>query len=106
MRALVAESLVQRGYKVVQASDADQALAMSDRHHGPIELLLTDLRMPEISGHELARRMRVHRPEIKVIYMSGYSSDAIVAIDRDGNFLEKPFRPEQLIAMVRKVLDS
>jgi two-component system cell cycle sensor histidine kinase/response regulator CckA len=106
VRSLVEESLAQCGYTVLEARDAEEALSVSKSHDGSIEVLLTDLLMPEISGHELARRIREHRPAIKVIYMSGYSTDTMATGDKDATFLEKPFRPEQLATLVRKVLDS
>jgi two-component system, cell cycle sensor histidine kinase and response regulator CckA len=105
VRALVREVLEGRGYTVVEASDALQALNLAAAYHRAIDLLLTDLLIPGMSGHELARRLRESRRCSKVIYMSGNPIDLARASPVTGHFLDKPFRPETLVAMVRKVLD-
>jgi two-component system cell cycle sensor histidine kinase/response regulator CckA len=71
-----------------------------------IDLLLTDLMMPRMGGHELATRLRRRRKNLQVIYMSGYSGEGIRSVDKGSNFLEKPFKPETLAAAVRKALDQ
>ena len=106
VRSLVRELLEQRGYKVMEARDALEAISIAGKHHGRIDLLLTDLMMPRMGGHELAKRLRRRRKGLKVIYMSGYSGDGLEAVEKDSNFLEKPFKPETLAAFVRKVLDD
>jgi two-component system cell cycle sensor histidine kinase/response regulator CckA len=106
VRSLVRELLEQRGYTVLEARDGGEALTMSENHDGPIHLLLTDLLMPRMGGHELAKRIRRRRPGVRVIYMSGYSGEALHAVEKEANFLEKPFKPDGLAAAVRKVLDK
>ncbi len=106
VRSLVRELLEQRGYTVLEARDGGEALAVSQSYDGRIDLLLTDLLMPRMGGHELAKRIRRHQPRVKVIYMSAYSGDALHAAEKDANFLEKPFKPDGLAAFVRKVLDK
>lgn len=79
------------------------------RHEGPIHLLLTDVVMPQMTGPELAQRISLLRPEIKVLYVSGYTSDALAQhnmIAPGTAFLQKPFTPETLARQVRAVLDS
>lgn len=106
VRSLVRELLEQRGYTVLEARDAREAIAIAGKRPGLIDLLLTDLMMPRMGGHELAQRLRGRRKDLKVIYMSGYSGEAVQAVEKDSNFLEKPFKPETLAAFVRKVLDQ
>ena len=106
VRSLVRELLQQRGYTVLEAQDAKEALAITERRKTPIDLLLTDLVMPGISGNDLARRIRRGRKNLKVIYMSGYSGESLQAVEKEANFLEKPFKPNVLADFVRKVLDK
>ncbi|MBI3454881.1 MAG: response regulator [Candidatus Rokubacteria bacterium] len=109
VRDLTREILESYGYAVLEAADGSAALRVSARHPGPIHLLLTDVVMPEMSGSELARRLRPLRVEMKVLYASGYADDTIV---RHGvsaaraALLPKPFTPEALGFKVREVLDT
>ena len=101
--------LEQYGYRVLEAEDGDKALMVSEQHEGLIELMVTDVVMPEMSGKELAERLKVLRPEMKVLYMSGYTDNAVVrhgVIGRGVAFLEKPFTPDVLAGKVRQVLDE
>jgi two-component system cell cycle sensor histidine kinase/response regulator CckA len=91
---------------VLEARDAREAISIANKHRGIIDLLLTDLMMPRMGGHELANRLRRRRKNLQVIYMSGYSGEGIRSIEKGSNFLEKPFKPETLSASVRKVLDA
>jgi len=89
-----------------QAAEAEQICA---QHPGPIHLLLTDLVMPGMNGRELARSPAALRPHIKVLYMSGYTDDALVRHQASENifaFIQKPFSAAVLEARVREVLDS
>ena len=97
-----------RGYTVLAAENGEEALKVSEGHKGPIHLLLTDVVMPGIGGRELAELLQPMRPEIKVIYMSGYTDDAIVhhgILTPGVNFLEKPFTMDGLAKKVREALD-
>jgi len=104
---LVASALKKTGYIVLQASDATQALEIVRTHAAPIDLLLTDVVMPGMNGRQLADQVKLTRAETRVLYMSGYSDDAML---RHGiqtasvHFIQKPFSMEALGAKVRETL--
>ena len=109
VRAVVREILDMHGYEVIEAPHGAEALTLSARHPGPIHLLLTDVVMPEMGGCELAQRLAVLRPSMKVLYMSGYTDDAIVrhgVLGAGLAFLPKPFTPGALAASLRDILDA
>jgi DNA-binding NtrC family response regulator len=90
-------------------SDAEAAVAAADRHPGHIHLLVTDVVLPRMSGRELAARLAIHRPAIKVLYVSGTSDGAIARhqmLEPGIEFLEKPFSLERLLRKVRQVLGA
>jgi two-component system cell cycle sensor histidine kinase/response regulator CckA len=96
-------------YTVLAASNGDEALRLSGEHEGPIHLLLTDVVMPGMSGKELAKQIESQRLKIKVLYMSGYTDNAIAhhgVLDKGINFIQKPFLPYDLVHKARKVLDQ
>ena len=96
------------GYDVLIAENPQQAMCVSEEHQDNIDLLLTDVVLPGASGRELAEKMLRHRPTIRVLYMSGYTDDAIThhgVLDDGMFFLEKPFTPVLLAQTVREVLD-
>ncbi|HUL03462.1 MAG TPA: ATP-binding protein [Gemmatimonadales bacterium] len=108
VRALARRCLEEHGYRVLEASRPSEAEDLAIRHAGPIHLLLTDVVMPGDSGHELARRLAPRRPAMRVLYMSGYTEDAIThrgVLAPGIELLEKPFDPEILLRRVREVLD-
>ncbi len=109
VRAAVSESLQMRGYTVLRARHGKEAVMICRRHAGPIHLLLTDVVMPQMTGLELAQRVFPLRPEIKVLYISGYTSDALAhrrMMAAGTAFLQKPFTPDALVHQVRAVLDA
>ena len=109
MRHVTAKMLERQGYHVLEAADGPGALALSEKHGGPIHLLLTDVLMPEMSGRELADRLILLRPETRVLFMSGHTENAIVhhGVLQEGiAFLQKPFRYEALVRKVRERLDA
>jgi PAS domain S-box-containing protein len=109
VRALAAEVLERNGYRVVAAENGDRALELADARDGPIHLLLTDVVMPRMSGRELAEKLLASRPDTKVLFMSGYTDDAIVqhgVLEAGTEFLQKPFTRDALTVRVREVLDS
>ncbi|HKX01612.1 MAG TPA: PAS domain S-box protein [Methylomirabilota bacterium] len=108
VRDLAREILEGSGYTVLQACDPQEAVLMAERHAGPIRLLLTDVIMPRQSGRALAERLRPLRPEMHVLYMSGYTNEAIVrhgVLEPDTMFIQKPFTPAALGQKVREALD-
>jgi len=109
LRGMARQILERYGYTVLEAPDGKEALLLALFRPGPIHLLLTDVVMPGMSGRELAERFTAHRPDVKVLYMSGYTDDAVVrhGVLRPGiAYLQKPFTPESLALKVREVLDS
>src|SRR5439155_420248 len=109
LRRLMREILSRSGYTLLIASTGEEALRLSREHPGPIHLLVTDMVMPQMGGRELVSRLGPQRPETKVLYMSGYTEDAIAThgvLDPGSAFLEKPFSPEALARKVREVLDT
>jgi two-component system, cell cycle sensor histidine kinase and response regulator CckA len=108
LRELVRECLEASGYTLLEASHGTAALEISEHHPGRIDLLMTDVVMPGMSGRELAERLRASRPEIRTVYMSGYTDDAVVlhgVVAEDMAFLQKPFTAAELAGRVREVLD-
>jgi signal transduction histidine kinase/ActR/RegA family two-component response regulator len=109
LRELARKILVRQGYQVLDAPNAAEAMTMSARFSGHIALLVTDVVMPQMSGRELARQFAKSRPETKVLYISGYTDNAIVhngVLDAGVEFLQKPLRPELFARKVRQVLDA
>jgi len=107
-RTLVKEILKINDYHVLEAKDSDEAKLVSESHQGPIQLLIADLVMPRTNGMELARFLRPKRPEMKVLYISGYNADVNVQIevwDAEADFLPKPFSPNGLLQKVCDLLD-
>jgi DNA-binding response OmpR family regulator len=108
VRSLVCLTLTEHGYKVLEAAGAAVALQISEQFTESIHLLLTDVVMPKTGGKELAKHLSTLHPESKVLYMSGYTDDAIVRygiLEGGTPFLQKPFSPEALARKVREVLD-
>jgi two-component system cell cycle sensor histidine kinase/response regulator CckA len=108
VRRLARDVLEMYGYRVLEAPNGGAAFLICERHKEPIHLLVTDVIMPEMSGPELTDRLIRLRPEMKVLYMSGYTDNAIVhrgVLDEGTNFIQKPFTPNALARRVREVLD-
>ncbi len=108
VRRLVNETLRLHGYTVLEARHGIEALLTGAKHAGPIHLLLTDVVMPQMSGPEVAEKLATVRPEVKVLYMSGYPDHPAFSkggIDTEHSFLQKPFTPSTLAQKVREVLD-
>jgi len=109
VRKLAVRILERQGYKVLEASEGLGAFLIVEEYGDPIHLLVTDVVMPKISGRELVGRMAEVRPEIKVLYMSGYTDNAIThhgILEKGMNYLQKPFTMEGLARKVREVLDK
>ena len=108
LRTLTRNTLELCGYKVLEAKDGVEALEISDRHTGPIDLLLTDMVMPGMGGRALAQELIRRRPEIRLAYMSGYTGQAVGSqgpVDPGSVFLLKPFTRELLTRKIREALD-
>jgi PAS domain S-box-containing protein len=96
------------GYAVLEAKDGNQALEVAGDHVGPINILVSDVVMPHLGGKELADRISARRPECRVLFLSGYTADAVIrhgVVESEFDFLQKPFTPTQLARKVRDVLD-
>jgi CheY-like chemotaxis protein len=109
VRAVTREMLSRYGYNVLEAADGTTALQLAASYQAPIHLLLTDVVMPDINGRDLAHRFESTRPEMKVLFMSGYTDDAVVrhGILQEGiAYLQKPFTPGSLATKVRGVLGT
>ena len=109
LRNLVCEILRTHGYNVLEAANGGSALLKCEKYKEPIHLLLSDVVMPEMSGAELVERLLPIHPEMKVIYMSGYTDDAVIRhgiLEEKVQFLQKPFSPNSLLKKVRSILDS
>lgn len=108
LRDLAKQVLEKIGYQVLEASRSSEALEMCRTYDGPIELMMTDVVLPQVSGPELAVKLAEVKPEMKVLYVSGYPDGAIVrhgVLEPDAAFLQKPFTMSSLANKVREVLD-
>ena len=105
---LVRRVLARHGYRVLVASTPHEALDLAQRQTNPINLLISDVVLPEMSGRALASQLKSGRPNMRILFMSGYTDDAIVhhgVLDPDTPFLQKPFTPQALARKVRAILD-
>lgn len=109
LRAMASTVLRQAGYRVLEAGQGTEALRLAEQHPEPIHLLITDVVMPEMGGRELVERLCQQRPDLKVLYLSGYTDDAVVrhgVLQEGMAFLQKPFKLAALTSKVRQVLED
>jgi CheY-like chemotaxis protein len=109
VRNLVERVLNSRGYRVLSAEHGVDALQLASTQNGAIDLVLTDIVMPTMSGREMVDALRLRQPGVRVIYMSGYTDDEILRRglhDPTMSFIQKPFTAEHLATLVRKILDN
>jgi signal transduction histidine kinase len=109
VRSIAGMALEMSGYDVQVAASGGEALLLCERYESKIDLLLTDVVMPRMSGQELSNRLLKLRPGMRVLYMSGYSENAIIhhgVLEEGRDFIEKPFSPEALTRRIREVLDT
>ena len=109
LRKFAQKVLLQHGYRVLDAENGEDALRVIQAHEGQIDLMITDVIMPKMGGKKLAERLQPLYPQMKLIYMSGYTDNAILhhgVLAPELNFLEKPFSPESLARKVREALDQ
>jgi nitrogen-specific signal transduction histidine kinase/CheY-like chemotaxis protein len=109
VRAVTRNALARNGYTVLEAASGAEALTVVERHVGPVHVLLTDVVMPGMNGRDLAAQLITRRPDIRVLYASGYIDDTIVhpgVIKAGMAFLQKPFAPNVLLRTLRALLDA
>jgi CheY-like chemotaxis protein len=109
VRAVMRRSLERFGYTVVEAPDGQTALTHAARSQAVIDLLITDLVLPVLSGRQLAARLRETRPDLPVVYMSGHTDDIVLRsgdLEKRATFLQKPFTTEALVRAVRELLEA
>lgn len=109
LRAAASSILRRRGYRVLEAGNAGEALLACEQHSATIHLLLTDLVMPRMNGQKLAERLATLRPGMRVLFMSGHTDDAVLQhgiVDSEVSYLQKPITPETLAQKVRQVLGA
>jgi CheY-like chemotaxis protein len=109
VRAFARHVLVSCGYTLLEASDGLEAIRLAQTHEGSIHLVVTDVVMPHLDGHQLAERLAAIRPGLKMLFVSGYTNDAIIRhgiIEANVAFLQKPFTPSALARKVRTMLDD
>jgi PAS domain S-box-containing protein len=106
IRLMIRRFLSSLKYTVIEALDGNEALSVSERHKGKIDLLLTDIMMPTISGLDLAKRLQKTRPEMKVLFISGYTDQGASLSESSSNFLMKPFSPSDLQQKIKAILSA
>ena len=108
VRTLVTATLESYGYEVLAAAGPSEAISLAEGFGRQIDLLLTDVVMPHMSGHELAERLAAVRPDLKVLFVSGYPADTTSRLgvaEPQASFIEKPYLPDGLARAVRRALD-
>jgi CheY-like chemotaxis protein len=109
VRKLAGKILEKQGYSILETYNGDSALLVCEGRNGPIHLMLADVVMPGMNGSELAKLLKPLYPEMKILYMSGYTDNAIVrhgVLEKGVNYIQKPFTMEGLVRKVREVLDK
>lgn len=109
VRQLVCEMMRRLGYQILPASGGAEAIRLIEQHRGSIDLLVTDVIMPQMSGRELAQRLKLLQPSLKVLYISGYTDDMLAhhgVLESNVFLLQKPFAPDELAKKLREVLDT
>ena len=104
IRRLLGTALRRSGYTVLEAASGQEAIDSFETHQNDVSLLITDVRMPQMTGPELIRRLRASRPDLKVLCISGCASSVPVEIERDVAVLQKPFSRQELIAKVDRLV--
>ncbi|MGQ0645433.1 MAG: response regulator [Elusimicrobiota bacterium] len=109
VRELTRRVLAQNGYRVLDAPNAGEALLVCEKHRGPVDIMLTDIVLPRMSGRELADRLAPLHPEMRVLYMTGYTDPAVIqeeVLDHGKPLILKPFEPETLLKKMREALEK
>jgi CheY-like chemotaxis protein len=108
VRALVRVTLESSGYEVLEAANGEAALRLCEEYPGAVDVLVTDMVMPGMGGRALADRLQLSRPELRVLYVSGYAESEVIDHGEPGPktaFVQKPFTPEELALHVRALID-
>jgi PAS domain S-box-containing protein len=108
LRSLLRDTLLRKGYKVLEAMNGREALRVAEEYQGPIHLAVTDMVMPIMGGRDLADQLAASRPQTPVVFMSGYLNDSAIhhqGLESSAHFLQKPFEPAALAEKIREVLD-
>ena len=109
VRIFASRALSNKGYKILEAENAEEGLKIIHEHDGKIDLVISDVIMPGMTGPEMVKEIQKDHPDLKIIFMSGYTEDAFVGTgleNQDLNFLQKPFNLKDLAAIVKKVINS
>lgn len=109
VRDMAVRILKEKGYKVLASARGEEAMTLSKQYRGPIQMMITDIVMPGISGKKLVQEIKKSRPGLKVLYISGYTDEIISQqglLDKHIEFLQKPFLPEKLLSTLRNILDK
>jgi DNA-binding NtrC family response regulator len=109
LREVLVRVLKANGYKVLSSSQAPDALGLARLHRGPIHLLVSDVILPGMRGPELAKHLSQLHPEMRVLYMSGFTDNALMhsgSLPQSTMFLQKPFTPDVLLRRIRDILDE
>jgi two-component system, cell cycle sensor histidine kinase and response regulator CckA len=109
VRKVAKQILIKVGYRVLEAADAEHALEICREPSQKIDLVLSDVVMPNMNGRELAQKLATMRPKLRVLFMSGYTGDSVLdrgILDSGVPFIQKPLTPESLARKVREVLDG
>ena len=108
LRTLARDALLEYGYDVLEAENGAEAVALAETHEGPLHALLTDVKMPRMSGAKLAERVRAIHPDVKIVFVSGYTDESVfgqVPPDPNVTFVQKPYKTSSLLRVLREVLD-
>jgi CheY-like chemotaxis protein len=109
VRAIARRILSSLGYTVLEARHGADALRISEKHPGPLHLLVTDVVMPEMSGRDLSRHIRAQRPGLPILYISGYTDDELLRrgiLETGAQLLRKPFLPAELARVVKQLVSA
>ena len=109
IRILIDKILKKNGYRVLTANNGTEAISICEQYKEPIHLMLVDVGLPEIKGTELAKRLLIIKPEMKLLFMSGYTDSHIIDYDllsKESPFIQKPFTPDILAKKIREVLND
>jgi len=108
VRELTVRILEEKGYQVLESSRGEIAMEVSKKYKSPIDLMITDIVMPGMGGKKLVQKIKKHRPQLKILYISGYTDEIISqhgVLEEGTHFLQKPFLPQSFLTKIREILD-